>query len=140
MASFETLPRGANPENNVFYTALVAAAERALENPDTFVAVFGAGYGGTPSVGPARASFGFTGVDNVHMNQGSYYEIGRHLDHHYSENGPRQDGAVLFFFSDGTVQGFFSKFQSQDTQTDAARKPLRLCAFPSESESVAPDL
>src|SRR5258708_30159204 len=32
MANFETLPRGTNPENNVFYTTLVAAAERALED------------------------------------------------------------------------------------------------------------
>src|SRR5258708_36919047 len=42
----------------------------------------------------------------------------------YAENGPHQDGAVLFFFSDGTVQGFFSKFQSQDSQTDDAGNPL----------------
>jgi uncharacterized protein YukJ len=124
MTAFETIPRGTNPRKNTFYATFVAAAEKALAGPDTYVAVFGTGYGGTSSFGPERASFGFTGVDNVHMNQGTYYEVGRHLDGHYWENGPRQDGAVLFFFSDGTVHGFFSKFQSQDPETDDAGKPV----------------
>jgi uncharacterized protein YukJ len=123
MKGFQTIPRGANPAKNVFYTTFAAAAKKALENAGTYVAVFGSGSGGTSLSGPRRASLGFTDVDNVHMNQGTYYEVGHHLDHHYSENGPGQDGAVLFFFSDGTVQGFFSKFQSQDNDTDAAGNP-----------------
>jgi uncharacterized protein YukJ len=124
MDKFVTVPRGTKPTKNDFYTALVAAAEKATGNPGTFVAVLGTAYSPSTSSNPERASFGFTGVENVHMNQGTYYEIGRHLNHHYSENGPNQDGAVLFFFSDGTVQGFFSKFQSQDNQTDSSGNPL----------------
>jgi len=124
MDAFVTIPRGTSPENNDYYSALVQAADQAIQDPDGYVAVFGTGYGGTPAAGPARASFGFNGVDNVHMNQGSYQEIGSDLNQHYSENGPNQDGAVLFFFSNGTVQGFFSKFQSQDTETTADGNPV----------------
>src|SRR5690348_16377211 len=55
MGNFETIPRGTDPENNAFYTTLVAAAAKAVGNPATFVAMFGTGYGGTRSTGPKRA-------------------------------------------------------------------------------------
>ncbi len=124
MDKFEAIPHGASPKKNDFYKALVAAAEKAMADSKAFVAAFGTGYGPSSSSNPTRASFGFTGVENIHMNQGTYYEIGRLLDHHYAENGPRQDGALLFFFADGTVQGFFSKFQSQDNETDRSGNPI----------------
>jgi uncharacterized protein YukJ len=125
MNAFQTIPRGASPEDNAYYSALVDAAERAKNDASSFVAVFGTGYSETGSAAAARASFGFDGVDNVHMNQGSYYEVGTQVDGHYKENGPHQDGAVLFFNSDGTVQGFFSKFQSQANETDAHGNPVQ---------------
>lgn len=124
MDAFQTIPRGASPEDNAYYSALVAAAESAKNDANSFVAVFGTGYSQSGSSSGSTSSFGFSGVDNVHMNQGSYFEVGTHIDAHYKENGPHQDGAVLFFHSDGTVQGFFSKFQSQDNQTDAHGNPL----------------
>ncbi len=125
MDDFEIIPRNTSPERNAFYSALVDAAEKAVGSSDSFVAAFGTGYGGDGSSRPSRSSQGFTGVDNVHMNQGSFNEVGHHADPHYKENGPDQDGAVLFVFSDGTVQGFFSKFQSQDNETDAHGNPVR---------------
>jgi uncharacterized protein YukJ len=123
MNAFETIPGGTSPENNDYYSALVGAANQAMADKDSYMAVFGTGY--TSSDGPGtRAAFGFAGVDNVHMNQGSSHEVGRLVNHHFAENGPHQDGAVLFFFSDGTVQGFFSKFQSQDKETDSFGNPV----------------
>jgi len=113
-----------DPKKNKFYDGLVAAANQAQGDQGAYVAVFGTGYGGSGSGDPTNASFGFSGVDNIHMNQGSYQTINHHSNQHYAENGPNQDGAVLFCFSDGTVQGFFSKFQSQDIDTDAHGNPL----------------
>jgi len=124
MDGFTTIPRGTSPENNAYYSALVEAADQAVQDTDAYVAVFGTGYSDSGSSNAARASFGFNGVDNVHMNQGSYYEIGSEINQHYAENGPNQDGAVLFFLSNGAVQGFFSKFQSQDTETTADGNPV----------------
>jgi uncharacterized protein YukJ len=127
--------------NNRYYSAFVAAAAKVQGNPDAYVAVFGAGYGAGGSGDPRQSSGGFAGVDSVHMNQGSYKTIGHLSDQHFKENGPNQDGAVLFFFSDGTVQGFFSKFQSQDIETDEHGNPIhtnvaKLDATPSEVAKV----
>ena len=109
---------------------LAAAVTHAKNDSHSFVAVFGSGYAVpaenasslTPS-DPRNAAFGFSGIANVHMNQGSDYRVGRHLDSQYRENGPNQDGAVLFFLPDKTVQGFFCKFASQDIETDAFGNP-----------------
>jgi hypothetical protein len=138
MDTFQTIPRGISPENNEFYSALVAAATNALEDKGSYLAVFGTGYSDNDEESGTRASFGFSGVDNVHMNQGNYREIGHFVNHHFSENGPRQDGAVLFYFSDGSVQGFFSKFQSQDNETDAHGNPVHTNV--EELNAVAPDV
>lgn len=135
MSQFKTLPAGIDPENNDYRNALVDAAtqaQQANQDGETFVAVFGTGYsdhgsgrGSQGGTNLRRASFGFTGVDNIHMNQGSFLEVGnRESQKHYRENGPNQDGAVLFFFADGSVRGFFSKFQSQDTETTARGLPV----------------
>ena len=109
-------------KNIVYYKGLVAAANKVQQDQGAYVAVFGTGYANDDS-DPKHSSSGFAGVDNVHMNQGSYKTIDNHTDEHYKENGPNQDGAVLFYFSDGSVQGFFSKFQSQDEETDANGNP-----------------
>jgi hypothetical protein len=115
---------------NPFARKLKEAAVKSMEDPAAFVAVFGTGYpqpndrgaGGGRSA--RRASEGFTGVENVHMNQGSYYWIGRHVDPYYKENGTHQDGAVIIRFGDGGAVGFFIKFDSQDTETDDFGNPL----------------
>jgi uncharacterized protein YukJ len=122
MASFQTIPRGANPENNEFYQGLVSAAVKAKNNPHAFVAVFGTGFPANQAHG-LHSSGGFSGVDNVHMNQGNFRRIDNQANRFFQENGPNQDGAVLFFQSDGTVQGFFAKFQSQDNETDPFGNP-----------------
>jgi uncharacterized protein YukJ len=130
MGRFETLARGAVPRRSRFSRELIKAAARAKQDAKAFVAVLGTGYPdqddrrGQVMADPRQASFGFTGVDNVHMNQGSFHRVGRHLTGHFAENGPSQDGAVLFFFSDGTIQGFFAKFASQDVETDPFGNPV----------------
>jgi uncharacterized protein YukJ len=130
MGRFELLARGTDPEKNPFRGELIKALEEAKKDRSAYVAVFGTGYPdqddrkGQVVGDPRQASFGFTGVDNVHMNQGSFHRVGRHLTGHFAENGPNQDGALLFFFGDGRVQGFFSKFASQDVETDAFGNPV----------------
>ncbi len=106
-ATFPALPIGANPEDNTFSDTFKRTAEQAKNTPDTRIAVFGTGY---PDQGdradngdPLNASFGFEGVDNVHMNQGNYLRIGRIRDTHYYENGPSQDGGVVFLTAEGRL-------------------------------------
>lgn len=130
MNSFKPLKHGIGLAKNDFYQGLSAAAAKALTDKTAFLAVFGSGYPSQdnrpagPGHNPLRASLGFSGIENVHMNQGSFYRIGDHVDPHFRENGTHQDGAVLFFFSDKTVVGFFSKFDSQDTQTNDFGNPV----------------
>jgi uncharacterized protein YukJ len=123
MTAFTMLPRGTPPENNEFYQDLVEAAGKANNNGNAWVAVFGTGFPPNHS-GNSNSPTAFTGVDNVHMNQGNYRLIGNQVSHFYRENAPNQDGAVLFFHEDGTVQGFFTKFHSQDTETDQFGNPV----------------
>jgi uncharacterized protein YukJ len=123
--AFSSLPI---KSSNDYSKALVDAADRATGDAKSFLAVFGSGYSDNeqprgPSGSPRRASIGFSGVENVHMNQGNFYRVGRHLNSHFFENGVNQDGAVLFYFSDGSVQAFFSKFKSQTINTDDYGNP-----------------
>jgi len=130
MGSFETAATGLSLEDNPFFNQLEAACVKANRVSGAFVAVFGTGYpdqddrpaGGSHN--PLRASIGFSGMDNVHMNQGSFYRVGHHTDPHFMENGPHQDGAVLFFQADKSVVGFFAKFDSQDDETDDFGNPV----------------
>ena len=64
---------------------------------------------------------GFTGVANVHMNQGTRTWICNkdHLD----ENGRNQDGA-LYVLDDPSVVGLFLKFANQSLDTDTNGDPL----------------
>jgi uncharacterized protein YukJ len=120
--SFATLPARSNPEDNTFSDTFKQIAQQAKGDADAWIAVFGTGYPDqddrADNGNPLNASFGFEGADNVHMNQGNYLRIGRIDDSHYYENGPNQDGAVVFFKA-ATATAFFSKFQSQDASTNA---------------------
>jgi hypothetical protein len=58
---------------------------------------------------------GFTGVTNVHMNQGSRDQVGG--TGHHVENASYQDGAI-FFIGQDDVTGLFLKFASQSLDTD----------------------
>jgi uncharacterized protein YukJ len=116
-SKFITLPHdGGDPQHSALASLLIAAARKAKGDNNTFVAAFGTGF-------PPHVST-FQGVDNIHMNQGSFRQVGHGGDRFFRENGPKQDGAVLFFHSDGTVEGFFTKFQSQDTLTDEHGLPV----------------
>jgi uncharacterized protein YukJ len=130
MDGFRALPGAARSgsASNSFLTRLVDVLAQAVKDKNAYIAVFGSGYTSAPggtltSADPARSSMGFTGVENVHMNQGSLYQIGQHLTGHFDENGPDQDGALLVVTKDA-VQGFFTKFTSQDNETDVNGNPV----------------
>jgi uncharacterized protein YukJ len=126
-ASFGTLPVDSNPEDNDFADTFKQTVDAVKNTAGTWIAVFGTGYPDQDdragSGNPLNSSFGFEGVDNVHMNQGNYLRIGRIEDSHYYENGPNQDGAVVFFTAT-TATAYFTKFQSQDALTDEDGNPL----------------
>jgi uncharacterized protein YukJ len=130
MDAFQTV--GQNDRSNPFYDALVQTAASGQENGATVV-VFGTGFPdpsqqgsanrrGRGAFNPSRA--GFQGVDNIHMNQGSFEFVDGIRQSFYQENAPRQDGAVIFLMPDGTAPGFFTKFQTQDTDTDVHGNPV----------------
>ena len=131
MRSFDALPHtaGKSVAANGYLKKLVKSLTETANDENAYVAVFGSGYanesaGTKASVfDPARSSMGFTGVENVHMNQGSLYQVGHHLTGHFAENGPDQDGALLIVTRDA-IQGFFTKFTSQDSETDANGNPV----------------
>jgi hypothetical protein len=94
----------------------VVAGFKKLVVPGARVVICGTG---TPSA-PFMEHTGFTGVSNVHMNQGTRAWIrnkGRH-----DENGPNQDGA-LFVLVGNTVHGLFLKYANQTLNTDANGEP-----------------
>jgi uncharacterized protein YukJ len=92
----------------------IAAAASAGDHDETYVAVFGTGYPIDTRTGTAPGT-GFTGVENIHMNQGSRHVVGD-IDY-YRENGPRQDGGLIFLTRTGAT-GFFVKFPDQTVNTD----------------------
>lgn len=111
---FVELPAGQKELENEFRKAAADAQEDVVP-----VAVFGTGY---PIDAHAKRSVptGFTGVENIHMNQGALNQING--EPHYVENGPEQDGGVIFLFPHG-AKGFFVKFRLQTTSTDEAGNP-----------------
>jgi uncharacterized protein YukJ len=113
MAAFQTIPRGTDPEDNDFYQRLVAAAEKARTNAEAFVVVFGTGF---PSHGTTvHSAAGFTGVDNIHMNQGNFRLIDDQPNRFFRENAPNQDGAVLFSTPTGRSRAFSASFNRRTT-------------------------
>jgi hypothetical protein len=83
------------------------------------VAVFGTGSPMDHRSGIAPAT-GFTGVDNVHMNQGAFNRTNGTL--HYLENGRNQDGGLVVL-SATRATGIFIKFRSQTIHTDERGHP-----------------
>ncbi|MBV8636033.1 MAG: DUF2278 family protein, partial [Burkholderiaceae bacterium] len=65
-------------------------------------------------------STGYTGIGNVHMNQGTRTWIAN--DGHHDENGANQDGA-LFVLDGSSVWSLFLKYANQSIDTDANGDP-----------------
>ena len=114
---FKDLPAGANPLRQTFEKALADA--EAAEKSALLVAVFGTGYPADPHTGGSVPT-GFTGVENIHMNQGAYNLING--EPYYRENGPNQDGGIILLSPDG-ARGFFVKFRAQNVETDPQGNP-----------------
>jgi hypothetical protein len=83
------------------------------------VAVFGTGAPMNHRSGESPAT-GFTGVENVHMNQGAFNRVNGTL--HYLENGRGQDGGLIVLSGD-RPKGIFIKFRSQTLRTDERGHP-----------------
>jgi hypothetical protein len=111
---FVDLAAGATVLQREFQKTVNAARKSGAE-----VAIFGTGY---PIDADARRSVptGFTGIENIHMNQGALNQI--RGEPHYVENGPDQDGGVIFLFPEG-AKGFFVKFRTQTTSADEGGNP-----------------
>jgi len=77
---------------------------------------------GTPIAAGSGAapSTGFTGLTNVHMNQGTRTWIEN--QGHHDDNGANQDGA-LFVLQGRSVMALFLKYANQSLQTDAHGEP-----------------
>lgn len=118
-SAFQTIPDGANPLKDAFQQALESAIE-AAEQDGTLLAVFGTGSPIQPGSGRSPPT-GYTGVENIHMNQGAPNRVGAGT--HYRENGPDQDGGLIFLGPNGAAQAFFVKFQGQAVDTDADGNP-----------------
>jgi uncharacterized protein YukJ len=117
-ASFQAIAAGANPLKDAFQQALDAAIQ--ADEAGGLLAVFGTGYPVKPGAsGPP--STGYTGVDNIHMNQGAFNQVG--AGNYYLENGPNQDGGLIFLAKDGSAKAFFVKFQTQSLDTDDKGNP-----------------
>jgi uncharacterized protein YukJ len=104
-----------------FRDAFEAAVAEALKDVHAAVVVFGTGYP-TNNLTKTTEPTGFRGVENVHMNQGAMNRINDAP--HYRENGPDQDGGIIFILRSG-YQGFFVKFASQTLATDANGNPTK---------------
>ena len=111
---FADLTAGSTSLRDEFEAAAKAAAASGVA-----VAVFGTGYP-IDEDAPRSVPTGFTGIENIHMNQGALNVING--EPHYVENGPNQDGGIIFLFTTGAT-GFFVKFRSQTTSTDDSGNP-----------------
>ncbi len=111
---FKDLPGRSKDLQNQFKQAVEDARKSGA-----MVAVFGTGY---PIDGDKGRSVptGFTGIENLHMNQGARNLI--RGEPHYRENASGQDGGIIFLL-DGGAKGFFVKFRSQTTVTDLKGNP-----------------
>lgn len=105
-----------NPPQNL--RALQSALSDAAKT-NALVAVFGTGSPMDHRTG-ASAATGFTGIDNVHMNQGAFNRTNGTL--HYLENGHAQDGGLIVLSAAG-AKGIFIKFRSQTMHTDKRGHP-----------------
>jgi len=109
---FVDLRAGSKTFLNEFKRTL-AEARKSGDKSGAIVAVFGTGYPTDPETG-ASVPTGFTGIENIHMNQGAKNLINR--EPYYRENSPNQDGGIIFLLPTG-AKGFFVKFHTQTTNT-----------------------
>ena len=116
---FLAIPPGSNPLQDAFEEALDAAIAED-ETDAGLLAVFGTGYPIKPGTNRSPST-GYTGVDNIHMNQGAPNQVG--AGSHYRENGPNQDGGLIFI-GPNAAKAFFVKFQTQSMDTDETGNPL----------------
>src|SRR5215216_3620615 len=96
---------------------------RAISDPNVLTYAFGARWGPKPReidrTFPDDPILPSDGVHNVHMNQGSQPEPEFRDGKHRDENGPWQDGALLFHDTGRNEwSAIFLAFQSQHWQTD----------------------
>jgi uncharacterized protein YukJ len=109
---------------------------------NSLVAVFGTGSPMNHRTGEHPAT-GFTGIDNVHMNQGAFNRTNGTL--HYLENGREQDGGLIVLSAAGAT-GLFIKFRSQTIHTDDRGYPTvtgiaKIDAVPKEvRKAIMPQL
>jgi uncharacterized protein YukJ len=115
---FVDLPAASHPLRNKF-EQLLAAMAKTEEKAGAFLAIFGSGYPTDPLKETAVPT-GYTGIENIHMNQGSPNLING--DPYYRENAPNQDGGLVFLHPGGAT-GIFVKFKSQTTSTDEKGNP-----------------
>lgn len=108
--------RHSAPQNLRPLRSLLGQAAKA----NAMVAVFGTGAPMDHASGATPAT-GFTGVDNLHMNQGSFNRTNGTL--HYRENGRSQDGGLIILSATGDATGVFIKFRSQTIHTDDRGHP-----------------
>jgi uncharacterized protein YukJ len=118
--AFQAVAKGQSPVKSAFQAALAAAAAEDAKDK-ALVAVFGTGYPVKPG-GASSPATGYTGVDNIHMNQGSPNRTGAQA--YYRENGANQDGGLIFLLPNSAT-ALFVKFQSQSVETDANGNPLK---------------
>jgi uncharacterized protein YukJ len=111
---FADLRPGSKALEGEFKTTLAEARKSAA-----LVAAFGTGYPVDPHSGRSVPT-GFTGIENIHMNQGAKNLING--EPHYRENAPGQDGGIIFLLATG-AKGFFVKFHSQTTNTNENGSP-----------------
>jgi uncharacterized protein YukJ len=116
---FPSEPRRARKSPPPQKLDLLRQTIRDAGRENALVAVFGTGAPTDHRTGISPAT-GFTGIDNVHMNQGAFNRTGG--TPHYFENGPEQDGGIVIL-SDSGAKGVFIKFRSQTVQTDAQGRP-----------------
>jgi len=107
------LPLTAPGPDNDLNEKLDQFVQRALSNEDAMIYAFGETWGPETK---ADKYFGFKpgrGIHDIHMNQGN--PIGRFS----GDNGPRQDGGLVFEFPDQNQwAAVFLKFQTQAWHTD----------------------
>jgi uncharacterized protein YukJ len=119
---FRTTPRLRDGEGGL-PDLLDVYVRRAISDPAASLYAFGTKWG--PDEGETDRTFRghpirpSRGVHDVHMNQGNVDGPGERDDQHFRENGPWQDGGLLFHFPDQEQWvGIFLAFQNQSWQTD----------------------
>lgn len=106
-ATMKPVPPDLPGEANDLKDLVEAATVKAVAQAGAQLYAFGAKWG--PEKGKADKYFRFTpgnGIHDIHMNQGNSGQYA-------ADNGPWQDGALVFGYPDGRWRAFFFAFQSQ---------------------------